>query len=134
LDLREIVLGSEGRLGILTEATVRVTPLPEQEQFLVVFFPDWERGIAAVCLMLQMRLPLAMLRLSTPMETKINLVLAGHARCSRALEQVLALRGAGNKKCLLLLGMVGRKAVVTYARKEGLSIAGRQKGIYAGGI
>lgn len=76
LDLREIVLGSEGRLGILTEATVRVTPLPEQEQFLVIFFPDWERGIAAVRQMLQSRLPLAMLRLSTPMETKTNLVLA----------------------------------------------------------
>ena len=27
-DLRELVLGSEGRFGILTEATVRVTPMP----------------------------------------------------------------------------------------------------------
>src|SRR5690606_15611542 len=32
-DLRELVLGSEGRFGILTEATVRVTPLPEHESF-----------------------------------------------------------------------------------------------------
>ncbi len=27
-DLREIVLGSEGRLGIVTEAVVRTTPRP----------------------------------------------------------------------------------------------------------
>ena len=27
-DLREMILGSEGRLGILTEVTVRVRPLP----------------------------------------------------------------------------------------------------------
>ena len=31
-DLREMVLGSEGRLGILTEATVRVSPLPQREE------------------------------------------------------------------------------------------------------
>src|SRR5471030_1409003 len=47
-DLREMVLGSEGRLGILTEATVRVTPLPECESFHAVFFPDWARAEAAV--------------------------------------------------------------------------------------
>ena len=29
-DLRELVLGSEGRLGIITEATVRLTPLPQK--------------------------------------------------------------------------------------------------------
>src|ERR1019366_373150 len=32
-DLREMVLGSEGRIGILTEATVRITPLPLREEF-----------------------------------------------------------------------------------------------------
>ena len=35
--MREIVLGSEGRMGILTEVKVRVTPLPEQENFHVAF-------------------------------------------------------------------------------------------------
>lgn len=134
MDLREIVLGSEGRLGILTEATVRVTPLPEQEQFLVVFFPDWERGIAAVRQMLQTRLPLAMLRLSTPMETQTNLVLAGHERSIGALERVLALRGVDDNKCMLLMGMVGRRAVVRLARKEALSIARKLNGVSMGGI
>lgn len=132
LDLREIVLGSEGRLGILTEATVRVMPLPEHEQFPVVFFPDWERGIEAVRQMVQMRLPLAMLRLSTPVETKTNLVLAGHERLMSAVERVLALRGAGNDKCMLLMGMVGSKAVVASARKEALSISRKQNGVSAG--
>jgi len=134
LDLREIVLGSEGRLGILTEVTVRVTPLPAHEQFLVVFFPDWERGIAAVCQMLQMRLPLAMLRLSTPMETKTNLVLAGHELFMGILEHALALRGLGNNKCMLLMGMVGRKTIVRLARREALGIVGKLKGVSVGRI
>ncbi len=41
-DLRELALGSEGRLGIITEATVRVTPFPQVEEFRAVFFPAWE--------------------------------------------------------------------------------------------
>ncbi len=134
LDLREIVLGSEGRLGILTEATVRVTPLPEQEQFLVVFFPDWERGLAAVRQMLQSRLPLAMLRLSMPMETKTNLVLASHERLMGVLERVLALRGLGDTRCMLLMGIVGRRAAVRLAHKEALDIAGKLHGISAGRV
>jgi alkyldihydroxyacetonephosphate synthase len=134
LDLREVVLGSEGRLGIVTEATVRVTPLPEREQFLVVFFPDWQRGIAGVRQMLQMRLPLAMLRLSTPMETKTNLLLAGHERLMGILEHALALRGLGNNKCMLLMGIVGRRGAVRLAQREALDIAGKLKGVSAGRI
>ena len=37
-DIREMILGSEGRMGIITEVTVRITPLPEEEKFQVVFF------------------------------------------------------------------------------------------------
>jgi alkyldihydroxyacetonephosphate synthase len=62
-DLRELVLGSEGRFGVLTEATVRVTPLPEHESFHALFLPDWERAETAVRGLVQMKLPLSMLRL-----------------------------------------------------------------------
>src|SRR5574343_1777253 len=41
-DLREVVMGSEGRFGILTEATVRVTPLPGHESFHAIFLPNWD--------------------------------------------------------------------------------------------
>ena len=47
-DLREIVLGSEGRFGVLTEATVRVSPLPGHESFHALFLPDWDAAEAAV--------------------------------------------------------------------------------------
>jgi len=132
MDLREIILGSEGRLGILTEATVRVRPVPEREEYLVVFFPEWEQGIAAVRQMIQLRIPLVMLRLSTPVETKTQLVLAGHERILGVLESMLALRGLRNNKCMLMIGIAGRKPVVKYARKEVLSTVHRLKGISTG--
>ena len=46
--VREMVLGSEGRLGIISEATVQVHRLPEQRVILGYLFPDWPNGLAAM--------------------------------------------------------------------------------------
>jgi len=131
-DLRELVLGSEGRLGILTEATVRVTPLPERENFHAVFFRDWDHGQAAAREIMQARLPLSLLRLSTAVETQTTLALAGHERLIAALERFLATRRAGENKCMLLLGFTGREALVKTTRKATLGITGDHGGIHVG--
>ena len=68
-DVREMILGSEGRMGIITEVKVRITPLPEQEQFQVVFFPSWDVGITVARELIQQRVALSMVRLSNPLET-----------------------------------------------------------------
>jgi alkyldihydroxyacetonephosphate synthase len=131
-DLREVVLGSEGRLGILTEICVRVSPLPEEEVFLAVFLPTFEQGEESVRQIVQARLPLSMIRLSTAVETQTTLALAGHETLIGALEKYLALRGAKDKKCMLLFGFSGRKALTTIARKEALGITGKNGGVYVG--
>jgi len=66
-DLRQMVLGSEGRLGIITRATVRVRPLPNSENFYAVFFRDWKSGATAVREMAQAGVAVSMLRLSDAM-------------------------------------------------------------------
>jgi alkyldihydroxyacetonephosphate synthase len=131
-DLREIILGSEGRLGILTETIVRVSPLPEQEAFHAVFFRNFDRGREAVRQIMQARLPLSMVRLSTATETRTTLALAGHEQLIGTLEGLLLLRGVGNDKCMLLLGFSGREAVVKMARREALGIAGQYGGVHVG--
>jgi alkyldihydroxyacetonephosphate synthase len=131
-DLREIVLGSEGRLGILTQATVRVTPVPEREEFHAVFFPDFHHGIEAVKQILSSGLSLCMLRLSTANETTTTLALAGHKNLIGALERLLRFRGLGDGKCLLLLGFSGKSALVHINRSEALSITDRFDGIHVG--
>lgn len=40
------MIGSEGRLGVVTGAVVKVFPLPEERRFGSVLFPDFERGFA----------------------------------------------------------------------------------------
>ena len=47
-DLKEVILGSEGRFGFITEAIVRIRPKPRPEAFYGAFFKSWERGLEAV--------------------------------------------------------------------------------------
>jgi alkyldihydroxyacetonephosphate synthase len=131
-DLKEIVLGSEGRLGILTHATMRVSPIPQREDFHAVFLPDFDRGMQAVRQILWAGVPLSMLRLSTPMETITTLALAGHERLIGALERLLAVRGLTSEKCMLILGFTGRDELVKTARKEALDIVSHFGGVHVG--
>lgn len=131
-DLREMVLGSEGRLGILTEATVRVTPLPEYEAFHAVFFPDWAHAEAAVRAVVQGGLSLSMLRLSNSLETVTMLALAGHKKLIAALETWLRWRGCGDGKCMLMIGVSGRKAAARGALSDALALTRPHGGIHIG--
>ncbi len=124
IDLREMVLGSEGRLGILTEATVRVSRLPGYEAFHAVFFPDWERAERAVRALSQARLPLSMLRLSNALETTTMLALAGHAKQVGLLERYLRWRGCGPDKCMLMIGVTGDRTQSKAALRAALKLAG----------
>lgn len=131
-DLRHLVLGSEGRFGILTEAVVRVSPLPADEEFHALFFPDFEEGMAAVQRIVQERLPLSMLRLSTPEETRTTLALAGHERLIGMLERLLAVRNVGEGKCMLMCGFTGPHERIRDTRHRVMEIAGEHKGVDAG--
>ena len=46
--VREMIVGSEGRLGIITEATVQVHRTPAKRDVFGYFFPTWEAGTAAM--------------------------------------------------------------------------------------
>ena len=119
-------------MGILTEATVRVTPLPEREEFHGVFFPDWERAMEGAREVIKSRLPLSMLRLSTSGETETTIALARHKRFIGALETLLSALGARSEKCLFILGFHGNESVVRASRKEAIGIAKKHDGVHVG--
>lgn len=130
-DLREMVLGSEGRFGILTEVKVRVTRLPKKERFRVIFFPTWEMGAAAARKAVQNRVPLSMLRLSNATETRTQLVLAGHERPMVLFEKLLAWRGAGPDKCMLMFGVTGTHSECRSALRQANKVFKGATGSYA---
>jgi alkyldihydroxyacetonephosphate synthase len=132
IDLREMVLGSEGRLGVLTEATVRVTPLPALEAFHGVFFPSWKIAEQAVRQLVQLKLPLSMLRLSNEVETLTSLTMAGHVKMVGLLQRYLAFRGVNEGKCLLLLGVSGHPPTCRATLGTALGFLRRQHGVAIG--
>lgn len=131
-DLRELVLGSEGRLGLLTEVTVRVRRLPDTEDFHAVFFPDWETGIEAVRAIVQAEVPLSMLRLSNEIETETQLRLAGHAHLIKWLRRYLGMRGVGEGQCMMVFGVTGSLGETRRMRREALAIAKQYRGVHVG--
>ena len=131
-DLREFVMGSEGRLGLLTEAVLRVRPVPEHESFHAVFFPAWADAFSAIRELGQSGLPLSMLRLSNAAETETQLALAGEGAGMRWLDRYLRLRGAAAGRCMMMLGVTGSRRETRYALRGARDIAGTRRGIWIG--
>lgn len=60
-DLTHLMVGSEGTLGIITEVTAILHPLPEYSAVAVVTFPSVQTAINAAISMIRANIPLAML-------------------------------------------------------------------------
>ena len=131
-DLRQLVLGSEGRLGVITQAEVRVSPLPELEMFFGAFFRDWESGVAAMRALAQANAPISMARLSDPLETETTLALAGRERLITFADYGLRLLGHGVGRSLLIYGITGDHDFVSSARQEVNAILRRFGGLLVG--
>ncbi|MDO3649648.1 FAD-binding oxidoreductase [Nocardia mangyaensis] len=76
-DLRELFVGSEGTLGIITSVTLRVHPVPETTACQAWSFPDFATGAAALRGVVQTGAAPTVLRLSDEAETGLNLARSG---------------------------------------------------------
>jgi alkyldihydroxyacetonephosphate synthase len=77
-DLRELFLGSEGALGVLTEVTVRVRRRPAVTAYAAWTFPDFDAGATALRELTQRDVRPTVVRLSDAAETRINALMGGH--------------------------------------------------------
>ena len=73
IDLNQIFLGSEGTLGLITKATLRIFPQPEKLLFRGVRFKDMKAGIEAVRRISQSGLRPAVVRLYDEIDTLLLL-------------------------------------------------------------
>ncbi len=131
-DLRQVILGSEGRFGILTCATVRIRPLPEAEAFYAVFFHDMDSGFKAIKEIVQADLPVSMVRLSDAVETETSLALTGKPELVHRGESLLSWIGYGKGRCLLLFGVTGNREMIRRFRNDTHTIARSFKGLPVG--
>ncbi len=105
-DLRQLVLGSEGALGVITSVTVHVRPVPRERVYEGWRFETFAAGAAALRHLAQDGPLPTVLRLSDEAETALNL--------ARPTE--VGQPGAGG--CMAITGYEGTPADVA-ARREG---------------
>ncbi len=72
VDWNQIFTGSEGTLGIITKAWLRINRLPKKRVFAAYNFPSVKDGLAAMREIMQSGLAPAVLRLYDPIDTLIN--------------------------------------------------------------
>lgn len=112
-DLRRLMVGSEGRFGIFSQATVRVSPRPAEHRVEAVLLPAFLPGIEAARLLTRAEIGLCLLRLSDGPETEVAMAVGLAKRRFAGLSRAyLRLRGIGDGASLLLLGSRGEAADV----------------------
>lgn len=72
-DLRQLAIGSEGTLGVITKVRLRVHPVPETTRYEAWSFPDFATGVAALRAITQTGTGPTVVRLSDEAETGVNL-------------------------------------------------------------
>jgi len=101
-DLRQLVVGSEGAFGVITEVSLRVRPRPVVERYEGFVVDGWEAGAAVVRALAQGRVLADVTRLSDEDETEVSLALSGGVKAA-AVRAYLKARGV-RRPCLLILG------------------------------
>jgi alkyldihydroxyacetonephosphate synthase len=133
-DLRQVILGSEGRLGVLTEVTVRASRNPRLERFNAYVVPDWDRALELARRLGQSGLPLSMARVATSLETATTFALAADRRGSGLLRRYLDWRGQGPGRCLVIVGLSGRPEIVGATARAVDDLVRGSHGIAAPGV
>ncbi len=130
--LRELLVGSEGALGVLTEITLAVRPVARARRYEAWFFRSFGEGADALRGLVQAEVAPDVARLSDAAETRMSLALAGtESLKARAGGAFLRARGyAGG--CLLIAGWEGEPEDVARRRAPAARRLKAAGGLYAG--
>jgi alkyldihydroxyacetonephosphate synthase len=137
--VREMVLGSEGRLGIITEATVHVHRVPERRTILGYLFSSWPEALAAMREIAESEASPSVTRVSDVAETQFSFATRKEPTLldrlkSKVLQTYLERRRNFDLEamCLSFIGYEGTKDHVAAQRKLVGKIVSRHGGLCVG--
>jgi alkyldihydroxyacetonephosphate synthase len=106
-DLRQLLLGSEGTLGVITSLTVAVSPAPERRCYEGWIVPSFREGTAILRELVQDGPPATVLRLSDEAETATGLARS---------DEIAPTHPMPPSGCLAIIGWEGRAQEVESRR------------------
>ena len=138
--VREMVLGSEGRLGVITEVSCQVHRIPEERLILGYLFPSFEAGVAAMQEISASDASPSITRVSDANETRFSFStrkkskgLSVSSLVSKGLMKVLERRGWDlDAVCLSFVGYEGGPDHVSRQKSIVKKIIGSHGGIVLG--
>lgn len=136
-DLLQLVIGSEGSLGVITQAALRVRRLPTARRYEAWVFPGFSRAAEGFRDLAQSRISADVMRLSDEQETATTLLMsAPGGLLGKGLDAYLRRRGIEREAAALailgweavddsVLGARRRSAVEVLRRHGGVSLGQR---------
>ncbi|MER3431788.1 MAG: oxidase [Blastocatellia bacterium] len=138
-DLRRLMFGSEGMLGIITSAVVKLFPLPEAQEYGSVLFPSYEDGYAFMQEMAHTSTPPASVRLVDNLQFQFGLALKPAASGAKVWKSniekffVTKIKGFDPYKMVALtLVFEGTRNEVARQQRDVYRIAAKHGGMKAG--
>ncbi len=129
LDVNHFCIGSEGTLGVITELTMRVHPLPEYKSYYGYLFPDFESGVEAVYECVRNNCSPLITRLNDPDKTALSFAYKTkdnflNSLLSKVVKNYLKYikKFDFNKACLLLTAFEGNKQDFNQQKKKAEAI------------
>jgi alkyldihydroxyacetonephosphate synthase len=135
-NLLQILVGSEGTIGVITSVTLKLRKAPQSRSYVGVLFKTFTNGIEAVREMMQKEIVPNVIRLSDPNETRASLALASHnggSLVERVGTWYLARRGYfGSEGVVMILAFEGYPEWVDFERRRALATCRSFGGFSAG--
>lgn len=139
-DLKQLIVGSEGILGVITEASMQLHHLPETKEYHGIFFQSYRAGIEAIRQLIQNGCKPAMIRLSDENETEALFKLREptNSKLKKVFNGVMKTylkqaKGLDFKSgCLMLIGFEGSDKQVHFESSQAIDFCNKNGGVSLG--
>ncbi|CAG0887935.1 unnamed protein product [Cyprideis torosa] len=91
-DLHQMIMGSEGTLGVITEVVIKIRPFPEVERYGSIAFPDFFSGVRCLRQVAKERLRVSSIRLMDNTQFRLGKGLSPAAGWLKSVKDYLAKR------------------------------------------
>lgn len=135
-DLNRLIVGSEGILGVITEATMRVHKAPEVKDYRGFIFPTFEKGVEAIRECIDKNWLPSMIRLQDEFETQLAFNMKTPKKGIEAIIQKqvkkFLLATGYQKPCIMIVGFEGDQKNTQVVSQEAVKILKKHRAFSLG--